>query len=105
MIPGGDGPVKAEGVADRKHLLTDEQIRRFTDGDRLQQFFRGVDLEDGDILVGRGANQHRLPRRIIGHGDLDAVGIADHMIIGDDPSLIVPDEAGSGSLRDLDRIE
>ena len=42
---------------------------------------------------------------LIGQGHLQPVGVGDHVVVGDDPPLLVPDEARAGPLGNLLDVE
>jgi hypothetical protein len=44
--------VQTEGAADRVHVLTDLQVGRAADRNRLQLAGADVDLEDDDVIIG-----------------------------------------------------
>ena len=90
--PGGQGLVKSEGIADGKDLLPNQQILGFTEDDGAQLIGRGADLQDRQIPVRGRADQHRLPGGAIGQGNLQAAGVGNDMVIGDDPALLIPDK-------------
>ena len=62
---------------------------------------RGVDLQDGDVLVRIGPDEPGLPRGLIRQGHLNRLGFCDHVVVRHDIAVLVPDESGAGALRDL----
>jgi cardiolipin synthase A/B len=91
--PRGDGLVEAERVTDRHHRLAHlESIR-------IAQRHRGeptaVDLEQGNVGLGIAADETGVPLAQLGKADRDLVGLANHVVVGDDIAIGGDHEPGA----------
>src|SRR5262249_51801294 len=92
-------------VADGKDMLADLQVARRSDRDRAQAIAWRVDLQDRDVFLRCGADQLRVPGRLVGKRDTRRIAALDDVEVGDDMAGIVPDEPGSSAARDLHEVE
>ena len=67
--------------------------------------FRRLNLQHRHIVIGIGADNCSLMFCPVGQRDRDRIGPIDHVKIGDDVSLLVPDKSRPGPLRGLQEIE
>ena len=89
----------AEGIADGEHLLADLQVGAVAHGDRLQ--VGRLDLNDREVVRLVGSDDGGRIVLFVGQDDLELTGSIDDMVVGEDVSLFVDEEAGAGTLRGL----
>ena len=90
--PAGDGGLAAEveRVADGDHLVTDLEVVGGAELRRHQVLVDALHLDQGDVVVGRGADQRGCVLAAVGehHGDVadaaDHVGVGEHEPVGAD---------------------
>jgi len=83
---GGDGLAETERIADREHPIADAQIvavRQLRGGERLIRL--DADQRDVGLLV--SADDLRLVPLLVLEHDLDLVGGAEHVVVGEDLAL------------------
>ena len=102
---GRQRQIEAERIADGVGHLADLQVLRAADRDGSELALGRVDVQDGEILVGRGADQRGPTGGVIGQRDVSGLGILDDVKIRDDVAALVPDEAGAGALRHFLDVE
>src|ERR1019366_1732224 len=95
----GHGFADAEGIADRESVVADLDLGRVADHDGRQS--GSVDLEDGDIGLGIGADDAGFELALVGEGHFDVRGFVDDMIVGEDVTLGADDHAGAEPLLTL----
>ena len=91
----GDRLLEAEGAADRNHAVTDFQLRRVAELERLERGRRGVDVEDRDVGRRVAADDRRVVGLAVPEGHLDRLGAVDDVLVRDHVALLVVDEAGA----------
>jgi hypothetical protein len=98
----GDGERQAfaERVADGQHPLADLLLVAVAQGRRLQ-VVHALDLEHGDIGVGIGAHHLRAELTPVEQAHRDPVGVLDHVIVGEDVTVLRHDESGAAALLEL----
>src|SRR5206468_11517358 len=70
--PGGDSSLEPEGVSDRDDGVPDLDGARVPERQGSQRASPGaLDLEDGDVRGGIGADDGRVARLVVGEADLD----------------------------------
>ncbi len=84
---------EAEGIADGIDFLADLQIGRVAEGHRLQ--VGGFDLDYGQVVRLVGADDGGLICLAVVECDLDLARFGDDVIVGEDVSFFVDDEAGA----------
>ena len=95
--------IQPKGIANRQHVLTNLQIVRRTDGNRSGQI-TGQHAQDRQILFGLKSNNGRRQRRHALEFDLYD-GIVhlrcgcNHVVVGDNVALVVPQKATSSALQ------
>ena len=94
---GGHGVGQAEGVADGDHQLADLHLGRVGHGDRVKLGGGDADLDHGQIAVGIRADQLGIGGFAVREGDGDDRSALDHVVIGDDMAVRIPDKAGAFS--------
>ena len=101
-MPLGEGAGESEGIADRVNFLADLQIGRIAESHRLQ--VGSFDLDDGQVMRLVGADDGGLIFLAVVERDFDLARIGDDVIVGEDVSFFVDDEAGAlAFLRDRGR--
>jgi hypothetical protein len=100
---GGQGVIEAEGVADGEHLLSDLEVGAAAEGQGAEFGPRGLHPDDGEVEFGRSAHQgaRQIP---VTQGDPDfrrtgAHHGLDHVVVGHDVPLVVPDETRARTRR------
>ena len=91
---GGDGPAEAERIADRHHPVADPQgvgVAEAGGGQRLV----GLDAQQRQIGQRIGADQFGLKDGVVVERHLDLVGVGHDMVVGDDQTAGIDDEAGA----------
>ena len=92
-----DGLLEAEGAAHRHDPVADLQRRGVPDLHRGDAGALEVDLDHSDVGGGVGAHEGRVVALSVdGHGD--ALGVLDHVVVGDDVAVRVVDDAGAQAL-------
>ena len=99
----GDRAAEPERVADRQHPIADPGLGRIAPARRRQRRL-GVDLEQRQIADLIAADDAGLQARIIREGDGDLLGVGDHMVVGDDQSRRIDDEARAERGRRADPV-
>ncbi len=92
-------PVEAEGIADGEHLLPDLQVTARADRNGSRRVRRDVDLQYRDVMGFARADE---PRRVvapIGQTHACARGAIHDVQVGDDVTLLVPEESGARAAR------
>ncbi len=97
--PGGHRARVAERVADRHDGVADLDVGAVAERQRLELGVVGIDLEHRDVGRGVGADHLGVDEvAVLLEADLDVLGVADDVRVGDDRALLVDDEAGAGRL-------
>jgi hypothetical protein len=96
---GGHGLVESEGRADGDRPVADFNGVGVADVDR-RELLAGVDLQDCEIQLGVGADQlGGVLRLVAGQRHLNADGVLDDVVVGQDVAVVVHDKAGAQALR------
>ena len=90
----GQGAFQAEWIAEGDGQLPHIDARRVGHLHRLQAIGRQIHLEHSQVTVGIGAQHPGRQRSAVIENNRDPVGAIDHVVVGDDASLVVPDKAG-----------
>ena len=98
-----DRAAEPERVADRQHPIADPGLGRIAPARRRQRRL-GVDLEQRQIADLIAADDVGLQARIVREGDGDLLGVGDHMVVGDDQSRRIDDEARAERGRRADPV-
>ena len=101
---GREGPVEAEGVADRKDLLADLKVLTRPDGDRGWAAQGNADLEQGQIMAWTGTDQGSAKFPAIDKLYGRFGGTLDDMEVRHDMAGAVPDQTGPGSTRNREDV-
>jgi hypothetical protein len=88
------GRADAEGVTDRHHPIADPGVIAVAEMGGGKRLF-GHDFQQRQIGLGIAAHHPRRHRRAVLQGNGDLVAVLDHMIVGDDITGRVDDEAGA----------
>ena len=88
-----DGLSDAERIADREHDIAHLRTVELRQRDRWQVL--QVDLHDGEIGLGIGADQFASTLAPVGKRDFDFVGRLNHVIVGQDITIGADDHAGA----------
>ena len=92
----GEGSGEAEGIADRVNFLADLQIGRIAESHRLR--VGSFDLEYGQVMGAVGTDDCGLIFFAVVERDPDLACIGNDVIIREDVSFLVDDEAGALTL-------
>jgi hypothetical protein len=96
---GRQRAVEAERIADGVNPLADAQVRGLPEGDRAQAFWHFVELEHGEIVIGRAADDLGRDRIALVEFYGNGVRTFDDVVVGDDMAKRIPDEPGTGARR------
>ncbi len=101
--PGSDRAAEAKRVADRQHPIADPGLGRIAPARRRQRRL-GIDFQQRQIADLIAPDDVGLQARIIREGDGDLLGVGDHMVVGDDQSRRIDDEARAERGRRADPV-
>src|SRR5438874_1200138 len=90
--PFSRGPSEAKRIADGEDALADLQLAGFANRQRLELVLGCIGPEHREVLVLVVINLVDVPGRLVREGDTDPVRVLDHVMVGDDPALLIPDE-------------
>ncbi len=93
----GHGAGETEGVADGVDLLADEEVRGVSERYWLKVCGAG-DLEQSDVVDRVDADALCLVLLLVPEGHLDGLRVVDHVVVGEDMSLIINNKARSLTL-------
>ena len=94
----GHGPLElAERVADDDGRLADVEVGRRACFQRLHAFGHWIHLEHRQVINGISADHTGGQARIAAEADLDLLGAVDHVEVGDDMPIGVPEETGAAA--------
>ena len=93
--PSGDGAIESERVPDGDHLVTHVHAVRVAERERLERARLDVHPQDRDICGGIHADDAGLDPLVVREADLDRVRSSNDVIVRDDVSGLVDDEAGT----------
>ena len=65
---------------------------------RLHAFGHGIHLDHGQVIYGIGADHGRRQAGVAAETDLDLLRALDHVVVGDDVPISVPEEPGAAAL-------
>ena len=103
--PRGQRLLQPIRVADRESGLSDLQICRTADRDRVQRGARAVEAQHREIVIRRGPDDIGLDEFAPRQPRSDPAGAADHVIVGDDVPGRVPHDPRPGLHGALLRLE
>ena len=83
----------AERIADGEHQIADFEIVGIAHRERRQVLLVRIDLEHGEIGALVGEQQLGFEFAPVGEHDADIAAAQDHVIVGDDETLAVDDDA------------
>src|ERR1022692_4665966 len=96
---GGHGLIESEGRADGDRPVADFDGVGVADAER-RELLAGVDLQDREVQLGIGADQlSRVLGPVAGQRHLNADGVLDNVVVGQDIAVVVHDKAGAQALR------
>ena len=93
----GDGVVEAEGIADGQGLLADLKGVGSPHADGVELGGPFHQFENGNVFFGFDADYLGFVLLfVLVEGNDETAPSCDHVVVGDDVTLLVPDEAGAG---------
>ena len=96
MTPVVSDSIESERIADGERRLADLQVGRRSDRDRFGEPLRIVQLNDGKVVIGSGAEDIGCHGLVSRQPHSDRIRSGDHVVVGDDVAGFVPDDAGAG---------
>ncbi len=94
----GHRVLQTERIANGNGNLSDLDLGGVRKLHRLQLLGIDIDLEHGQIAIGICAHHFGLCLRAVGEDDADLVGVLNHVVVGHNVALLVPDETGTGAV-------
>jgi hypothetical protein len=85
---------RPNGIADRHHAVADARLVAVAELDGLQRLV-ALDLQHSDVDFGVLAEHLGLQLAAVGEDHHHVVGVADHVVVGDDDAAGVDDETGA----------
>jgi len=86
-------PLEPKRVADRDHGIADYDLGRVGERKGVKRGCGGIDLEERDVTRGIRSDEGRVDRLAGGEVHLDRVGAFDDVVVRDDVTRVVDDEA------------
>jgi hypothetical protein len=90
--PRGHGAGEPVGAADRKRRVAHADVRRASESQRVELVRSRVDVDDGEVGRGVGADDRRIGPAAVGERDGHVVRSGDDVRVRDDVALVVEDE-------------
>ena len=96
----GDRVREAKGVSNGDDRLPDHQVRGRA-GSHPGHLLVGIEPQDGEVVVGVGADQGRLELTAVGEGHANRIRPAHHVLVGEDVPHLVDDDSRAETLGGL----